>query len=63
MAGNDQSFGGGWRYGWQPGITRKPDWLTMLAYSNPELATDIERCPALMEAITAELRELGLIKE
>lgn len=40
MAGNkfDVQFGGGFSYGWQPGMTNDADDLTVLRYTNPKAA-------------------------
>ena len=48
MAGNDLSWGGGWRYGWQPGMTNDEDWLTVLRYIDPDMAAF---CDALLRAL------------
>jgi hypothetical protein len=62
LAGNDLSFGGPHRYGWQAGMTNHPDWLTDLGYTHPKWADLLKRMsPDERELVADYLRKLGII--
>ena len=52
-------FGGGFRYGWQPGMINDSNELTILRYTNPEAAEVYERLMAYWKRKREERRLNG----